>query len=85
MEVRQERRLPRRRVEQDGGGVHEDAALLEVVHLELLRGVLALDRPRLHAVELDGGFRKVDARDARPEAAEDDRLDEVDIVAVSVQ
>ena len=63
----------------------EDAALPEVVHLELFRGVLALDRARLHAVELNCRLGQVHTRDAGPEPAEDDGFDEVQIRAVGVE
>ena len=58
---------------------------LEVVHPELLRHVLALHGPRLHAVELDRAAGQVRARDARPEAAEQHALDEPRVRAVRVE
>ena len=63
----------------------EDAALLEVVHLELLRCVLALNRARLHAVELDCGLGEVHAGDAGPEAPQDDGFEQIRVGGIDVQ
>lgn len=54
-----------------------------VEELDLLRDVVPLQRPLLHLIEL--GFRHVDSRDARIEAAHDDRFDEVLLIRVSVE
>ena len=53
--------------------------------LELPRLVRALDRPRLHSVELDCASGQNDAGDARPEAREDDGLEQAGVGAVPVE
>lgn len=65
--------------------MEEDASIAQVVQPILARGVLALHRARLHAVELDGRAREVHARDTRPETAEDDGLDEVGVRRVRIK
>lgn len=59
--------------------MNEDAALSQIVHLKLLGCILPLDGPRLHPVELDRRLGQVHARDTRPEATQDDRLDEIEV------
>ena len=64
----------------------EDAlAGAHVVQAELARGVLALDRARLDAVELDRRAREHRPCDLRPERAEDDRFQEVLVLRVRVE
>ncbi len=79
LEVREEGRLPCARIEQDGRWMNEDAAFLQIVHLELLGGVLPLDGTCLHPVEFDRRLGQMHAGDTRPESTEDDSLDEVEV------
>lgn len=65
--------------------MEEHPSVAQVVQLILARGVLALHSAGLHAVELDGRTGEVHARDARPEAAEDDGFDEVRVRRVRVE
>lgn len=66
--------------------MHEDAlAAAQVVQPELARRVLALDRARLHAVELDRRARQNCAGDLRPKRAEDDCLEQILVLGVCVE
>ena len=66
--------------------MHEHTlAAAQVVQAELARGVLALDRPRLHTVKLDCAAREHCAGDLRPERAEDDCLEQILVLGVRVE
>lgn len=66
---------------------HPSALVAHVYVEELILACLvrSLDRARLHAVELDCVFGQDDARDAGPEACENNRFDEPSVTAVRVQ
>ncbi len=63
----------------------EYSLISKIEHLVFLGNIFTLDRAARDLVKLDGVLRKMDASNAWPQAAQDNRLQQVLVVTISVE